>query len=63
MFTKAIIKAAMVAGALIVGLATTFLCRNKCGDDNPIEEVCEEIIEQVTGIDIDFTPSSEEIRS
>lgn len=60
MLTKMIIRAAMVAGALIVGLMTAFLCRDTCVDDNPIEEVCEEIIKHETGIEVDFTPLSKE---
>lgn len=57
MFTKMIVKAVMVAGALIVGMATAFLCRNK---GEPIAEVCEDIIEEVTGIEVDFISSDEQ---
>jgi type IV secretory pathway VirB2 component (pilin) len=57
MLTKMIIRAAMVAGALIVGMATAFLCRNK---GEPIAEVCEDIIEEVTGIEVDFISSDEQ---
>ena len=30
------------------------------GDDNPVEEISEEIIKEETGIDIDLTPHSHE---
>lgn len=38
---------------------------NKCfpdiySDDNPVEEVIEEEIEDITGVDIDLTPESKE---
>lgn len=29
-------------------------------DDNPIEEACEEVIKDITGIEIDITPHSQE---
>lgn len=31
------------------------------GDDNPVEEVAEEIIKVETGLDIDLTPRSHEL--
>ena len=30
------------------------------GDDNPIEELLEKVIEEETGVDVDLTPSSPE---
>jgi hypothetical protein len=29
-------------------------------DDNPVEEIAEAVLKDYTGIDVDFTPSSEE---
>jgi len=40
----------------ILGYYSTVLL----GDDNPIEEISEEIIKKETGIDIDLTPHSHE---
>lgn len=40
----------------ILGYYSTVLL----GDDNPIEEISEEIIKEETGIDIDLTPHSHE---
>jgi hypothetical protein len=52
------LKIVIVAGALLVGAASTYLLKMK--DDNPIEEVAEEIIKRETNIDVDLTPSSPE---
>jgi len=41
----------------ILGYYSTVLL----GDDNPVEEISEEIIKEETGLDIDLTPSSPEI--
>lgn len=60
MFTAIIAKIGIVSAAVIVGLMTAFLCRDTCIDDNPIEEVCEEIIKHETGIEVDFTPLNKE---
>ena len=42
---------------VVVGLMG-FLSSRILGDDNPIEEFTEEIIEQETGIEIDLSPKS-----
>ena len=39
---------------VLMGVLSTYFL----GDDNPIEEITEEIIKEETGIDIDFTPNS-----
>jgi len=41
---------------IIAWLSSLFL-----GGDNPIEERCEAVIEEHTGVSIDFSPSSQEI--
>lgn len=52
-------KVILVAGALIVGIGSRFLCKS-CVKDSIVEEVCEEIIHNETGIDIDLSPDSKE---
>ncbi len=42
------------SGALIYKQVT------KAPDDNPIEEIAEEVIEKETGVDIDLSPNSPE---
>lgn len=39
---------------ILIGIASNYVL----GDDNPIEEVSEEIIKEETGIHIDLTPNS-----
>lgn len=51
-----IIISIVVGICLIGGLASTLFL----GDDNPIEEVAEQVIEKETGQDVDLTPSSPE---
>jgi hypothetical protein len=52
------IKALIVAGSLFVGLTSVYLLKMK--PDNPIEEVCEKIVKDETGLDLDLTPTSSE---
>ncbi len=47
-------KGMMVAGAVAVGVGTTWLLKMK--NDNPIEQIAESIIKEETGEDIDLTP-------
>jgi len=49
-----IIKAVIIGGALIVGVGSSLLLRMK--KDNPIEQIAEKIIQEETGVEIDFTP-------
>jgi hypothetical protein len=49
-----VIVVAVVAAAIGYG-SSKYL-----GDDNPVEEAAEEVIEADTGIDIDLTPGSKE---
>lgn len=53
-----LIAAGVVGAALLIGIATKIVFKMK--DDNPIEEVCEKVIESQTGYDIDLTPGSKE---
>lgn len=41
---------------VMIGGLSAVLLRN----DNPIEEACEEVIKETTGIDVDLTPNSPE---
>lgn len=51
----------LVLLSLMLGALITSLFLNKqLGDDNPVEEVVEEIIDKEVGIDIDLTPMSKE---
>lgn len=52
-------KIALVATALIVGIGSRFFCKS-CMKDSVVEEMCEEIIHDNTGIDIDLSPESKE---
>ena len=46
----------IVSGAIIIGVLSAVYF----GDDNPIEEIAEEIIKAQSGIEIDLTPASPE---
>lgn len=59
MFFREVISIVLISVAIVVGIigyTTHFFL----GDDNPIEESCEEIIKDTTGMDIDLTPGSPE---
>ena len=43
---------------VLMGVVSTYVL----GDDNPIEELSEEIIKEETGLDIDLTPKSQETK-
>ncbi len=45
----------IVSVAVVGYISTKFL-----GDDNPVEEIAEEVIESQTGVDVDLTPNSPE---
>ena len=49
----------IVAVSAIVGVGSVVVMKMR--HDNPVEEVCETIIEKETGIDLDLTPSSPEV--
>ena len=52
------IKALIVAGSLFVGVCSVYLLKMK--PDNQVEEVCEKIVKEETGLDLDLTPGSSE---
>lgn len=54
------IKAAVVVVCASIGLAASFIGPFKGKQDNPVEEKCEEIIKNETGMNIDLTPGSPE---
>ena len=51
-----IIKVIVVILVIIVGISSAYFL----GDDNPIEEIAEEVIQEETGVNIDLTPNSPE---
>ena len=50
----------LVVGILVVALVAGYASSRFLGEDNPIEETAEEVIESQTGMDIDLSPGSEE---
>jgi hypothetical protein len=52
----------MIWTIILVGLAACvgFFSSYMLKSDNPLEEKCEEIIKEQTGLDIDLTPGSKE---
>ena len=53
-----IISTVIVGTSILVGIGYKRIF--KPVDDNPIEEICEIIIKEKTGFDVDFTPKSSE---
>ena len=51
--------AIIIAGAIIVGVGSKYVFKK---DDHPIEELAERILKEQTGIDIDFTPLTKELK-
>lgn len=51
-----IIKVIVVILVIIVGISSAYFL----GDDNPVEEIAEEVIQEETGVNIDLTPNSPE---
>lgn len=58
METSLMIKIGVIVGVLILGLGSRFIFKMR--EDNAVEEVCEEVIQQQSGIDIDLSPLSQE---
>jgi hypothetical protein len=54
-----IIKMIVIFLVIILGVGSVYFL----GDDNPVEEIAEEIIEEETGIKIDLTPSDWDIKN
>lgn len=53
-----LIVVAIVVVAAAVGIASQFFL----SADNPIEEIAEEVIKVETGVDVDLSPGSHEIK-
>lgn len=51
-----IITMIIIILAIIIGLGSVYFL----GDDNPVEEVSEKVIQEETGVNIDLTPNSSE---
>lgn len=51
-----LILVAIITICVVGGVSSAILWKN----DNPIEEVAEEIIEDYTGLDVDLSPTSPE---
>lgn len=54
-----LIGIAVVAGAIVVGVASRFIFKKS---DNIVEEVAEKVIKEKTGYDIDLSPDTPEKR-
>ncbi len=54
---------AIVVGILVVALVAGYVSSRFLGEDNPVEEAAEEVIESQTGVDIDLSPKSKEEES
>ena len=50
----------LVVGILVVALVAGYVSTRWLGNDNPVEEAAEEVIESQTGMDIDLSPDSKE---
>jgi len=48
---------AIVAGAVIVGVASRFIFKKS---DNVVEEIAEKVIKEKTGYDVDLSPDTPE---
>lgn len=52
------LHAAIIAGATIIGVGSTYIFRLK--PDNPVEEIAEAVIKQETGVVVDLSPDSDD---
>lgn len=50
----------IVISIIVVALAAGYASSRWLGDDNPVEEAAESVIEEQTGLDIDLTPNTSE---
>jgi hypothetical protein len=50
----------IIISIIIVALAAGYASSRWLGDDNPVEEAAESVIEKQTGLDIDLSPLSDE---
>jgi len=53
-----ILKILAIGGALVAGVSSVWYFH--LPDDNPVEEISEEIIKEETGITVDLSPTSKE---
>lgn len=53
-------KYGLIAAIALAAIAIGLISIKFCGNDNPIEEHCELIIEKTTGQDVDLSPDSPE---
>lgn len=53
---KMLILGVVSSISVVIGLVSIYFL----GRDNPVEEACEEIIKDETGVDIDLTPGTPE---
>ena len=56
--TGLVISTAIIGISILIGIGYKKVF--KVRDDHLVEELCEQIIKEKTGIDIDFTPASKE---
>ncbi len=50
----------LVVGILVLAIVAGYVSSRFLGQDNPVEEAAEEVIESQIGLDIDLSPDSEE---
>ena len=50
------VKMLAIILAIIIGIGSVYLL----GNDNPVEEIAEKVIEEEIGIDVSLTPNSKE---
>lgn len=53
---KFLIVSIIVASAWLISLISYYFL----GSDNPVEEACEDVIKDETGVDVDLTPGTPE---
>lgn len=53
----------LVVGILVVALLAGHVSSRFLGEDNPVEEAAEEVIESQTGINLDLSPDSDESKA
>ena len=51
-----LIVISIASAAMLIGGITAYYL----GPDNPIEEICEDIVEEATGLHLDLSPGSQE---
>lgn len=54
---------AMIIGSIALAVTVGLLSQKYLGDDNAVEELCEEFIYDKTGLEVDLSPKSKETSS